>query len=190
MYANFDPTKTKVPKTTIQTLDTTTETNKLKHSIEEMTQQADGEGDIRGVHSVKVLRDYKMNRNLNEALPPTPFKNSSQPENPGENLYEPEKILDDDSLLEKINALKQRAKENAETQYLKIVEALNNASAEKQKLKLPVEEEYGADIHTKNILQERRNLKEAKRKAEFQIGNKVKIKIIHFGKQYAIGRPE
>jgi hypothetical protein len=191
MYAHFDPTKTPVPKATIQALDTTREMDKLKQHFENITtpQQEVDERQVQGVHSVKVLRDSNLNQSLNEDLPQPPI-NPSQPENQGENIYEPEKVLDEDSLLEKNKVLKQRAKENAESQYQKIVEALNNTIAEKQKLNFPMEEEYGADINTKNILQERRNLKEAKRKAEFQIGNKVKIKTIHFGKQYSIGRPE
>jgi hypothetical protein len=49
---------------------------------------------------------------------------------------------------------------------------------------------YGADLSTTNILKERRNLKELKRKAEIQSGDQVKIKTIRFGKQYAKGRPE
>jgi hypothetical protein len=191
MYAHFDPTKTPVPTATIQTLDTTRELNKIQQNLEKKAihQQEVDDREVQGVHSVKVLRDSSLNQSLNENLPKPPI-NPSQPENQGENLYEPEKILDEDSLLEKINELKLRAKDVAESQYQKIVETLNKTIADKQKLNFPKEEEYGADINTKNILQERRNLKEAKRKAEFQIGNKVKIKTIHFGKQYSIGRPE
>jgi hypothetical protein len=59
-----------------------------------------------------------------------------------------------------------------------------------KKLGFPTEEEYGADISTKNILKERRDLKTAKRKATIQVGNKVKINTIQFGKAYAVGRPE
>jgi len=191
MYAHFDPTKTPVPNATIHTLDTTREMEKLKQHFEHIkTSHHEGYGtQVNGVHSIKVLRDSNLNQNLNEDLPQPPI-NTSQPENQGENLYEPEKFLDEDSLLEKINEYKEKAKDNAESQYLRIVEAIKNVRDEKQKLGFPTEEEYGADISTKNILRKRRDLKTAKRKATIQIGNKVKIKTIQFGKAYAVGRPE
>jgi hypothetical protein len=61
--------------------------------------------ELQGVHSVKVLRDNSMNQSMNEALPPPP-NTTPQPANQGEKLYEPDKILDDDSLLEKTKELK------------------------------------------------------------------------------------
>jgi hypothetical protein len=177
MYAQFDPTKNPVPKATIQTLDTTREINELKRHLERiMTPQHEGdESEVQGVHSVKVLRDANLNQSLNEDLPPPPI-NPSQLENQGENCYEPEKFLNEDSLLEKINELKRKAKDNGESQYQKIVEAVKNTIAENLKLNFPNEEKYGADINTKKILQKRSNLKEAKRKAEFQIGKRSKLK--------------
>ena len=45
-------------------------------------------------------------------------------------------------------------------------------------------------MNAQNILKERRNLKELKRKCTFQVGDKVRIKTIRFGKKYAKGRPE
>jgi hypothetical protein len=72
---------------------------------------------------------------------------------------------------------------------IQIVKALENVQVENQKLKKPKEDEYGADINVRNILQERRNLNDLKRKAEIQIGDtsRVKIKTAKFGKQYAKG---
>ncbi len=50
--------------------------------------------------------------------------------------------------------------------------------------------EYGADYNSKKQISERRSARNRKRKAEIQIGSKVKIRTIRFGKQYAKGRPE
>ncbi len=73
--------------------------------------------------------------------------------------------LDEDSLLAKIQEFKQQAEDNAESQYLKIVEAIKNVRDEKLKLGFQTGEEYGADISAKNILKERRDSKIAKTKA-------------------------
>ncbi len=97
--------------------------------------------------------------------------------------------MDEDSLLEKIKKFKTKAKEDAETQYQRIIEALKNIRDQKQPLLKPKENEFGADIHARNVLKERRNLKDLKRKAEIQIGDRVRIKTMKFGKQYAKGRP-
>jgi hypothetical protein len=70
--------------------------------------------ELQGVHSVKVLRDHSINQSMNEALPPPPIT-TSQPANQGGNVYEPDKILDEDSLQEKIKELKQQAKESGES---------------------------------------------------------------------------
>jgi hypothetical protein len=80
--------------------------------------------------------------------------------------------------------------DNAESKCLQMVEAIRNIRVERQKLGLPKEDEYGADVNTKNILKERRNLKELKRKAEIQVGDMVRIKTIRFGKLYAKDRPK
>ena len=103
-------------------------------------------------------------------------------------VFKPDSNLDEDSLMEKIREIKKGNQMKAESQYQQIVEALKNIRQEKQEVAAP--KEYGADISTTNILKERRNLKELKRKAEIQIGDQVKIKTIRFGKQYAKGRPE
>jgi hypothetical protein len=49
---------------------------------------------------------------------------------------------------------------------------------------------YGADINARNILNQRRTSKNLKRKAEFEIGDKVKIKTVRFGRKYSKGLPE
>jgi hypothetical protein len=193
MYAYFDPTLNKIPKATITELDTTNETLDLKQQIATADNQQSEEKKILSVHSVKLLREYDMNASLNEALPPPPTSQpanpTSHPGNQGESSsFEPELILDEDSLMEKIREIKNGNKVKAETQYQQIVEALKHIREEKQEGDAP--KEYGADISTTNILKERRNLKELKRKAEIQIGDQVKIKTIRFGKQYAKGRPE
>jgi hypothetical protein len=131
---------------------------------------------------------------MNEALPTPPphlslIDTSSQPENLGEKQDKPD-ALDEDSLLEKIKEIKQRNNINASSQYQKIAEALKKIRQSNQNLHSPEGEEYGADVSTKNILKERRNAKDLKRKAEIQIGDEVRIKTIKFGKQYAKGRPK
>jgi hypothetical protein len=191
MYAYFDPAKLEVPNATIHELDVNQETNKLKQEI--LTAQTNapdktmGE-ELQGVHSVKVLRDHNINQSMNEALPPPP-STTSQPANQGENVYEPETILDEDSLLEKIKELKQKAKESGESKYLQIVKAIKNVRAERLQPEKPEEEIYGADVSTKNILKDRRNLNELKKKAELKIGDMVRIKTARFGKKYARGLP-
>jgi hypothetical protein len=188
MYAYFDPTKAQLPKATIVELNTAKETQQLKEDVEKEDTQR-----LKGVHSIKILREVNINQDLNEPLPPPPQADTlsliSQPENQGENTYAPEKVLDEDSLLEKIKEFKMKAKGDAETQYQRIIEALQNIRDQKQPLLKTNESEYGADIHARNILKERRNLKDLKRKAEIQIGDRVRIKTMKFGKQYAKGRP-
>jgi hypothetical protein len=182
MYADFDSKITKLPTATIQTMDPSKTMEEIKQSVDDKSSQvkgADHDDRIEAVHSIKVLRDHKRNESINEALP------SYQSRNLGE-----ESRLDEDSLLAKIQEVKQQAEDNAESQYLKIVEAIKNVRDEKLKLGFQTGEEYGADISAKNILKERRDSKMAKRKATIQIGNKVKIKTIQFGKAYAVGRPE
>ncbi len=137
-WGYFDPTKNPVPNATIQMLDTTREMEKLKQRLENIkTPQHEMDGtQVQGVHSIKVLRDSNLNQSLKEDLPQPP-SNTSQPQNQGENRYEPEKFLDEDSLLEKIKEFKEQAKDNAESQYLKIVEAIKNVRDEKQKTWIP-----------------------------------------------------
>jgi len=183
MYAYFDPTQNTIPKATIMELDTISETNRLQQAnANNQQQQREHEHDkIQSVHSVKVLREADLHASLNDALPPPP---TSQPGNQGESsVYEPELILDEDSLLEKIAEIKDKNRSKAESLYHQIEETLWKIRDDKQNA-------YGADISAKNILKDRRNLKELKRKAEIQVGDNVKIKTIRFGKQYAKGRPE
>jgi hypothetical protein len=98
-------------------------------------------------------------------------------------------VLDKDSLREAIRKIKNQAKTNGESQYLKIVEALKKVRHEKD-LSFKQKEEFGADFNAKKNLNERRSLRNKKRKAEIQIGSKVKMRTIRFGKQYSKGRPE
>lgn len=185
MYAFFDPTQNTIPNATIKELDTKNEMTKLQQEMAPAANQQHEEDKIRSVHSVKVLRESSLNDSLNEALPP------SHPENQGESLvFEPDSNLDEDSLTEKIREIKKGNQMEAESQYHQIVETLKNSRAGKQEGAAPEEYVYGADISTTNILKERRNLKDRKRKAEIQSGDQVKIKTIRFGKQYAKGRPE
>jgi hypothetical protein len=193
MYAHFDPSKAEIPKATIQELDTTRETNCLKLELAPGIEQLEQEGTNekpRGVHSIKALREHTMNSSMNEALPPPPFTSSSQPENQGENHLIREEILNEDSLLEKIKEFKQQAEVNAETQYLKILEALQSIREHKRTHIVPKDHDYGADVSAKNILKERRNLKEIRKRAVIQVGDQVRIKTIRFGKHYAKGKPE
>jgi hypothetical protein len=114
MYAYFDPTKTHIPKATITKLDTTGEISKIQQASdknETQEPQQDNENNLKGVHSIKVLRESIMNEDLNEALPPPPTTTtttslSAQSENQGENHYSPEKIMDEDSLQEKVKEFK------------------------------------------------------------------------------------
>jgi hypothetical protein len=132
---------------------------------------------------------------MNEALPRP--SESPQHENQGENLFKPDSYLGEDSMLEKIREMKRKATEHGESQYEQIVKAIKSKVSTKEKDN-PAEgtsqskmvEEFGADGAAKNQLNERRKLREKKRKAEFQIGDKVRIKTARFGKRYAIGRPE
>jgi hypothetical protein len=109
---------------------------------------------------------------MNEPLPqpPTDFLSISLPKNQGEYQL-PEGLLDEDSVQEKIRQ--------------------HNLDEEKKK------DDYAADATARSILQERRKARDAKqktrdakRKAEFQVGEKVKIKTWRFGKKYAKGLPE
>jgi hypothetical protein len=112
------------------------------------------------VHSIKVLREVDINQSMNEPLPtpPSDFLSISLPENQGEYQL-PEGRLDEDSLQEKIQQHRMGEDER--------------------------KEEYGADARARKILQERRITRDAKRKAEFQVGDKVKIKTWRFGREYA-----
>jgi hypothetical protein len=201
MYAHFDPTKAQVPEATIKELDTKRDIESIQqdplhqppHEEDNTTSREGTTSQVKGVHSVKVLRDSTINDSMNEALPKTPLTYHSQLENQGESLQSlqmRDKLLDEDSLLEKLISLKEKAKVEADTQYQKIVKAIQNIRGKKIKSTSPADEEFGADISAKNILNGRRDLKERKRKAEIQIGNKVRIKTIHFGKKYAKDRPE
>jgi hypothetical protein len=175
MYAYFDPTQNTIPKATITELDTTSETNELKQKIANAdNQRQQGEDDkIQSVHSVKVLREADLHASLNDALPPPP---TSQPGNQGESsAYEPELFLDEDSLLEKIAEIKVKNGLKAVSLYHQIEEALGKIRDDKQKQDNTKDYVYGADISAKNILKDRRNLKELKRKAEIQVGDNVKI---------------
>ena len=180
MYAHFDPTKSNTPNTRITEIDTP-----RKH----ITNENDKEQEITGVHSIKILRESQLQPSLNEALPkPTSQSHeSSQLENQGENLNS---ILDEDSLLEKIEEIRRINKEKAESQYEKMKQAITNLRREKEKQKTNTDKEYGADVNARNILKERRNYNEMKRKATFQVGDDVRIKTNRFGKQYAKGKPE
>jgi hypothetical protein len=191
MYAHFDPTKSTAPITSIIEIDTDTSTSAP-------TEEQNDEQQAQGVHSIKILREAQLNQSMNDPLPPPPtdFHLYTTPRNQGENLYKPESVLDEDSLRETIKKIKEQAKEQGESLYLKIISALNerqhsndigtNLSEEDNKTNA----EFGPDYTAKKILNERRSLRNNKRKAEIQIGNAVKIKTIRFGKQYAKGRPE
>jgi hypothetical protein len=109
---------------------------------------------------------------------------SSQSENQGENL---DSILDNDFLLKKIQEIKKLTKEKAESKYQKAVKAVKTI-CDKQKHRSYLD--HGADVSAKNILKERRNEKDLKRKSTFQVGDKVRIKTIRFGKRYAKDLPE
>ena len=147
---------------------------------------------IAGVHSIKVLREAKMNASINEPLPTPPTKKVTfkphQPENQGEKPYELEPYLNEDSLMMRINENKNQSSSIRST-HQQIGAALNNIVAGNKQQGLKTEE-YGADISARNVLNERRNLKSLKRKAELQVGDEVKIKTIRFGTQYARGLPE
>ena len=130
---------------------------------------------------------------MQEALPPPPpdFNLSLTPSNLGENFYKPDEqsVLDEDSLHETIKKIKDQAKTKGTSQYLQMVEALKKVQREKD-LSFKQQEEFGADFNAMKNLNERRSFRDKKRKAEVQIGSKVKIRTIKFGKQYSKGRPE
>jgi hypothetical protein len=110
IYANFDPTTRDYPHPTIIEIDPANEGEQIQ---DQQVQDVAYEEGIQGVHSVKVLRESRMNEDMNEPLPqPPPDMNvgeSSQPENQGENLYNEEHLLDEDSLLEKLKAIREKA---------------------------------------------------------------------------------
>jgi hypothetical protein len=167
MYANFDPTSSTLPRANIAELDPTLEMNNLQQQDKEETSMESMEDTVKGVHSIKILRDYALNSHFNEALPQPPFElslSSSQHENQGENSPQPENFMNNDSILEKIRQHKEI--EQTDTK------------------------EYGADISARKILQERRTTKDQKRKRELAVGDKVRIKTWRFGTRYAVGRPE
>jgi hypothetical protein len=69
MYANFDPSKTNVPKALFTEIDPT-QPIEMQESPKEKELQDEA---IKGVHSIKVLREAQMNKSMNQALPPPPF---------------------------------------------------------------------------------------------------------------------
>jgi hypothetical protein len=84
-----------------------------------------------------------------------------------------ENILDEDSLLEKKKEINRLSKEKAESQYQRIARAIRNCRQEKEHRQSNLD--YGVDVSAKNILNERRNAKDLKRKSTFQVGDNVKI---------------
>jgi hypothetical protein len=180
VYANFDPTHTNIPQASIL-------------EIDPKPDDPEDASNIEGVHSIKVLRESKMNSSMNEPLPPPPTKKvsfdlSHQPENQGEKLYELESYLDEDSLLIRLNQNKSQTKKIQST-HQDIDVVLKKIANGKHQQGLPTEG-YGSDSSAKNVLKERRNQKALKRKAELQVGDEVKIKTIRFDKNYAKGLPE
>jgi hypothetical protein len=186
-YANFDPTHTNIPDAVIAEIVPTPDPPDEEPKVNNLQQE---DSRIEGVHSIKVLREAKMNSSLNEPLPSPPTKKVTfkphQPENQGEKPYELEPYLNEDSLMMRINENKEQSSSIRST-HQQIGAALNNIVNQQQGLKT---EEYGADISARNVLNERRNVKSLKRKAELQVGDEVKIKTIRFGTQYARGLPE
>ena len=213
MYAHFDPTTSSTPNTNLTEIDTPRTQNSEEKDINLRSFSkdiddkflaavaiqppneklpSDEEKKLTGVHSIKVLREPEINASMNEALPRPPSSSShepssSPPENQGENLNS---ILDEDSLREKIDEIKRINREKAESQYDKFKNGIINLRSEKEEQKWSTGKGYGADLNAQNILKERRNLNELKRKCTFQVGDKVRIKTIRFGKKYAKGRPE
>jgi hypothetical protein len=182
VYANFDPTKMQIP-------------NAVPPQIK-VTADPESDEEVHGVHSVKVLKDGQRNQSLNETLPSPPpslapdlsSELSSQSENQGENPYIPESecYMDEDSLLEKIKQIKEKAKVDCESLYDKIASSLEKVRESKTRKT----DTFGADFIAKRQLDERRSTRAIKRKAEIQIGDAVRIKTLRFGKQYAKGRSE
>jgi hypothetical protein len=187
VYAHFDPTKAQTPKAEPVQIKATAD-----QSVEEVFQKEGDNEEVHGVHSVKVLRDAQRNQSLNEALPSPPSTLvpdlSPQPENQGESLYipEPESYMDEDSLLEKIKEIKEKAKKDSESLYDKVASTIGKIRSSNTSY----EDTCGADFEAKRKLEERRSTRTIKRKAEISIGDSVRIKTIRFGKQYAKGRPE
>jgi hypothetical protein len=126
MYANFDPTKAQVPRALFTEIDPT---QQIETTDDSERLEADDDK-LEGVHSIKVLRQSKMNQSMNEALPRPPLSMkadpASQPENQGEYIPEQEVLLDEDSLLEKIDQHKKYNKEELRTLYRRIMEYLKN----------------------------------------------------------------
>ena len=87
-YANFDPTRSETPNTTAREIDPENEVNN-PNDIDAADKE---ENEIKGVHSVKVLRDSQLNASMNEPLPqPPPEMNLSDPsqlENQGRTFIE------------------------------------------------------------------------------------------------------
>jgi hypothetical protein len=71
IYANFDPTKSESPHSTVKEIDPENEGKQIQDQQAEDADVADEEG-IQGVHSVKVLRESRMNEGMNEPLPQPP----------------------------------------------------------------------------------------------------------------------
>ncbi len=61
MYANFDPTLAPLPRANIAELDPAQERDKLQLQEKEDKSKASTTDNIKGVHSIKVLRDYELN---------------------------------------------------------------------------------------------------------------------------------
>jgi hypothetical protein len=179
MYANFDPTSATLPRANIAELDPTLEMNKFQQQEKEETPIASIKDTVKGVHSIKVLRNYALNSNFNEALPQLSLS-PSQSENQGENSPQLESFMDEDSLLEKIR----QHKENEQTKTVEYGADISarNILQERRTTK--------ADISARNILQERRTTKDQKRKRELAVGDKVRIKTWRFGTRYAVGLPQ
>jgi hypothetical protein len=130
MYAMFDPAKSEVPKALFSEIDPT-QPILTSEDPDENDQQDD---EIEGVHSIKVLRESKVNESMNHTLPPPPVTMmedpSSQSGNQGESINIPGH-LDEDSLLEKIVQHKKMDKEELRTIYRQIVEAFKKYSSGK-----------------------------------------------------------
>jgi hypothetical protein len=88
MYANFDPSKAEVPRALFTEIDPTQTIEKDEYPEEDEKQDEA----IEGVHSIKVIREAKMNQSMNQALPPPPLNimadSASQQGNQGENISE------------------------------------------------------------------------------------------------------
>jgi hypothetical protein len=123
MYAHFDPTTSPVPNTTITTISS-------RNDPQETPEASKEDDEVKGVHSIKVLRNSQLNKDLSEPLPsPPPAFILPTPGNQGENLYHGE-VLDEDSLREAIRKIKEKAKTNGDSQYSQIVEALKKVRHE------------------------------------------------------------